>query len=165
MNFSIFHQMPLWLDFVIFITVLLTSLEAGFRVGVFQQDRWKDAEGGGGRISLNSMFAILGLMLAFTFGAGVNHHKAREEAVITEANALGTAHLRAGLLDEPGRTELRTVLLGYARTRTTGSNNRPTTVSELRGGSRSRGRPRPRSGQSRSESSGSRSAARSKPPW
>ncbi len=63
------------------------------------------------------MFALLGLILAFTYGAGVNRFDARKEAVVLEVNAMSTAFLRAGLVAEPGRTELKQALLDYARTR------------------------------------------------
>jgi hypothetical protein len=126
MRFSIFHQIPLWLDFVVFLAVLLVALEVGFRIGLVRQNAWKDDEEAGGRISLTSMFAVLGLMLAFTFGAAITRHEARKKAVIAEANALGTAFLHAGLAAEPGRAELRTALLDYARTRTTDRSRRMT---------------------------------------
>jgi len=117
MDFSIYHQIPLWLDFVIFLAVLLAALELGYQIGIRRRDARKEDEAAGGKISLTSMFAVLGLMLAFTFGAAISRHEARKRAVIAEANALGTAFLRASLVDEPGRTELRTALLDYARTR------------------------------------------------
>ena len=117
MDFSIYHQIPLWLDFVISLAALLAALELGYRIGIRRRDAWKEDEAAGGKISLTSMFAVLGLMLAFTFGAAISRHEARKRAVIAEANALGTAFLRASLVDEPGRTELRTALLDYARTR------------------------------------------------
>jgi hypothetical protein len=47
----------------------------------------------------------------------MNRYDHRREAVITEANALGTAFLRAGLIDGPEAAELREALLAYARTR------------------------------------------------
>jgi hypothetical protein len=64
------------------------------------------------------MFAVMRLVLAFTYASGVSRFDARKNAVILEANALGTAFHRADLVAEPGRTELRTVLLDYARSRT-----------------------------------------------
>lgn len=117
MNFSFYHQIPLWLDFAIFLAVLLASLELGYRIGLRRKEAWTENEEAGGKLSLTSMFAILGLMLAFTFSAAISRHEARKRAVITESNALSTAFLRAGLIDEPARSELRTALLDYARTR------------------------------------------------
>ncbi|MCH7228539.1 hypothetical protein [Haloferula sp. A504] len=126
MSFSIFHLVPLWLDFVIFLAVLLVALEVGYRIGVRRQHAWKSDEIGGGRISLTSMFAVLGLMLAFTFGAAINRHEARKKAIVAETNALGTAFLHASLAKEPGRSELRAALLDYARTRTSGHSGKMT---------------------------------------
>lgn len=39
MNFSFYHQIPLWLDFAFFLSFLLISLEVGFRIG------WRPEEG------------------------------------------------------------------------------------------------------------------------
>ena len=93
------------------------ALEAGYFVGVWQHDKWQDAEDGGGNLVLTSVLALLALLLAFTFADGVSHYKTRKQAVIGEANAIGTAFLRADLVADPGRTELKTALLDYARTR------------------------------------------------
>ena len=41
----------------------------------------------------------------------------RKQAVLGEANALGTAFLRAGLAPEPSRSQLRKILRDYAQTR------------------------------------------------
>ncbi|MCS7470014.1 hypothetical protein NZK35_25480 [Stieleria sp. ICT_E10.1] len=39
MSFSFDHQIPLWLDFAIFIAVLLISLELGYRIGLRRKPR------------------------------------------------------------------------------------------------------------------------------
>lgn len=56
-------------------------------------------------------------MLAFTYASGVSRFDARKDAVIKEANALGTAFHRADLVAEPAHSELKMVFLDYARTR------------------------------------------------
>ena len=56
-------------------------------------------------------------MLAFTFSAAISRYETRKKSVVAESNALSTAFLRAGLIDDPVRSELRTALLDYARTR------------------------------------------------
>jgi hypothetical protein len=56
-------------------------------------------------------------VLAFTYAVGINHHDANKKAVIIEASALGTAFLKANLVAEPGRSELKAALLDYARSR------------------------------------------------
>lgn len=105
---------------LLFFIILLVALEVGYFVGVWQHDKWKDAEDGGGGVVLTSILALLGLLLAFTFADGVSHYKTRKQAVIAEANALGTAFLRADMVADPGRTELKQALLDYARTRAVG---------------------------------------------
>ena len=117
MNFTLLDQFHHWMGGVIFLALLLAALEVGYRVGVWQHDKWQDAEDGGGNLVLTSVLALLGLLLAFTFADGVSHYKTRKQAVVSEANAIGTAFLRADMVADPGRTELQRALLDYARTR------------------------------------------------
>jgi hypothetical protein len=117
MELALLYSLPIWVAGLIFIVVLLIALESGYRMGLARRKTWKDADSGGGAIVLSSMFALLGLLLAFTYAAGVSGHDARSQAVIAETSALGTAFQRADIIAEPGRTELKMVLLDYARTR------------------------------------------------
>ena len=117
MALATIYNYPIWAVGLVFIVILTTTLELGFRVGLKNRETWKDADSGGGAVVLNSMFALMGLVLAFTYSIGVNHYDASKKAVIIEANELSTAFLKANLVAEPGRTELKTILLEYARTR------------------------------------------------
>ena len=63
------------------------------------------------------MLALLAFMLAVTYAFSLSRVDLRKQAVVNEANAIGTAFLRADLAPEPGRSELRQHLLEYARTR------------------------------------------------
>ncbi len=117
MNFPFFYQVPLIFGGLILFAVLLVALETGYRIGVKQRKKWLDADTGGGTVALSTMFALLGLIMAFTYASGVSRFEARKQAVIEEANALGTAFLRAGLIAEPGGTELKETILAYAKTR------------------------------------------------
>ncbi len=66
---------------------------------------------------LGSMLGLLGLLLAFSFGMVLNRYEARRELVTSEANAIGTAYLRAQLLDEPHRSRLSQLLFAYTSNR------------------------------------------------
>ena len=66
---------------------------------------------------LGSALGLLGLLLAFSFGMVLNRYEARRDLVTKEANAIGTAYLRAQLLDEPHRTRLSRLLVAYADNR------------------------------------------------
>jgi hypothetical protein len=112
------YEVPLWVDAAVLAIVLLVALESGFRLGLRRQREGEGAEKVvRGDVTLGSMLALLGLMLAFTYAFSLSRADMRKQAVITEANAIGTAFLRADLAAEPGRSQLRQQLLAYARTR------------------------------------------------
>jgi len=66
---------------------------------------------------LSSALGLLGLLIAFTFGMVLSRYETRRELVTQEANAIGTAYLRAQFLDEPYRSRLSTLLFDYTRNR------------------------------------------------
>ncbi len=102
---------------VVFVA-LLVAVEIGFRFGMWRRQRERDdPEDSGGDVALSSLLAILGLVLAFTYSAAVHRADARKVAAIDEANAIGTAFLRADLAPESVRTDLRQAILEYGRTR------------------------------------------------
>jgi hypothetical protein len=70
-----------------------------------------------GETTLGAILAMLGLLLAFSFGYALNLMENRKSGQLDEAAAIGTAFLRADYLAEPGRTELQKALLRYAETR------------------------------------------------
>jgi len=107
---------PLWLVGVVFVLLLLAALELGYRFGVFQRHRWPNQEVGGGTVVQSALLALLGLMLAFTYGASVSRFEARKTAVIDEANALTSAFNIAGMLGGEGEA-LRHVYLNYTNSR------------------------------------------------
>jgi hypothetical protein len=118
-HIPLLYRMPIAATLVVFIVILLAALECGFRFGLRRRVSWKDAhsEAGGGGLVQNATLALLGLMIAFTYSFTVSHYETRKRDVIDEANALGTAFLRAGLEEERGGLELQMALLEYARTR------------------------------------------------
>ena len=113
----IFDFLPLWAIAVIFLAAMMISLEVAFHVGRSRRHTWRDPEKGGGGIVQTSLFAVLGLVLAFTYSASLSKYETRKAALVNEANAIGTAFYRADLAVEPGRTELKKSLYDYARTR------------------------------------------------
>lgn len=64
-----------------------------------------------------AILGLLGLLLAFSFGGAAGRFIDRLDTVVAEANAIGTAYLRADLLSEPERTRLRRVLQRYTEAR------------------------------------------------
>ena len=64
-----------------------------------------------------AMLGILGVLLGFTLSMAIARWDARREVIIEESNAIGTLWLRAGLLEETLREELRGALGDYTDTR------------------------------------------------
>jgi hypothetical protein len=112
------YEWPIWVDGVLFWLLLLIAIEGGFWMGLRRHRRSVDAKNTvRGDVTLGSMLALLGLLLAFTYAFSLGRADMRKQAIIHEANAIGTAFLRADLGAEPGKSELRQGLLDYARTR------------------------------------------------
>ena len=116
MRTSWLYELPIWANAALFVIMLLLAAEAGFRIGLRKSDVIENNEVRGD-VTLGAMLAMLGLLLAFTYAYTLSRADHRKRATVDEANAIGTAFLRADLVKEPGRTELRRRLLEYARTR------------------------------------------------
>jgi hypothetical protein len=109
-------DLPFWIDALLIFTVLSASTEVGYRIGRSQKDV-DDPDAHGGGVALTAAMAVLGLMMALSFSDAVKRYEVRKQAIVEEANALGTAFLRADLMAETGRTELRRALYEYGKTR------------------------------------------------
>lgn len=66
---------------------------------------------------LTSTFSLLALLIGFSFGIALDRFETRRADVVNEANAIGTAHYRAGFLLPQGG-ELQQALADYATSRT-----------------------------------------------
>ena len=119
MNIPTLYYLPLWTNALLFLGLLLLALESSYRIGLWRTKRSKSdpPTGRRGEVVLTSMLGLLGLILAFTYSYTVSRSDQRKGAVLNDVNAIGTAFARADLLAEPSRTELRAILLDYARTR------------------------------------------------
>ncbi|GMU78701.1 MAG: hypothetical protein AMXMBFR46_14960 [Acidimicrobiia bacterium] len=64
-----------------------------------------------------ALVGFVALLLAFGLSMAVGRYEARRDAVVNEANAVGTAYLRAQTLVEPLRTESMRLLREYTDSR------------------------------------------------
>jgi hypothetical protein len=112
------YDIPLWVDALAFVVLLSIAVEAGYRTGLRQRRANESAEKTTrGDVTLGAMLALLGLMLAFTYAFTLSRADARKQAIVEEANAIGTAFLKADFLPESGRGVLQEGLLDFARAR------------------------------------------------
>jgi hypothetical protein len=103
------------------LAALVVALEVGYRVGL--RTRRSDPEGGGPQVGAiqGAVLGLLGLLLAFSFAAAGARFLERQDLIVQEANAIGTAYLRADLLAEPHRSELHAALKEYTEHRVAAS--------------------------------------------
>jgi hypothetical protein len=109
--------LPLWGLFAATVTLVLLSMEGGYRLGTYRCQRTpleKEAPVGA---MVGALLGLLAFMLAFTFGLAASRFDSRRLLVLDEANAIGTAYLRAGLLPDPHRSKIRSLLRGYVEAR------------------------------------------------
>lgn len=92
---------------------LIGAAELGYRLGLRFVTVTTDATKGQINTIQASLLGVLALLLGFTFSLSLNRYDARSEAVIREANAIGTAILRAELLPDPVKSDSRELLLRY----------------------------------------------------
>ena len=96
---------------------MLLLLDIGRRVGVRRLA--SDPEGartGTGTVD-GAVFALLGLLIAFTFSGAASRFDARRALIVEEANNIGTAYLRLDLLPASAQPALRDSFRRYVESR------------------------------------------------
>ena len=113
--------------FLIGLGAILVAIELG---------HWLGVRGGGetaGNVSTleGAVIGLLALILGFTFAMSLSRFETRRDAILTEANAIGTTALRARLLPEAHRKEVLGLLRDYVNVRLD-ITQRPATQADLR---------------------------------
>lgn len=92
---------------------MLVALEAGYRFG---RRRHGKETGGQGAVE-GAVFALLGLLVAFTFSGAAARFDWRRGLIVEEANAIGTAYLRVDVLPAAVQPPLRETFRRYVDSR------------------------------------------------
>jgi hypothetical protein len=99
--------------FLVSLVLLIAATELG---------RWLGKHGGG-RVEENvptlegAVLGLLALMIGFTFAMALSRFEAHRDAVLDEANAIGSTALRARLLPAPYNVECLKLLKNYVQVR------------------------------------------------
>jgi hypothetical protein len=93
------------------------SIEAGYRMGKHRLKKNPERKSEGSGAVESSVFAILGLILAFTFTGTLSRYEHRVKLILQEANAIGTAYLRLDLLPKDAQDKLRPLYREYVQSR------------------------------------------------
>tara|TARA_R110002073_G_scaffold243551_3_gene405739 strand:+ start:1722 stop:2516 length:795 start_codon:yes stop_codon:yes gene_type:complete len=101
----------------LFVAILVCN-EFSYRLGVMIQSRTDDEVKALTGAVQASILGLLALLLGFTFNMSMQRFDNRSMAVIDEANAIGTAWLRADLLPAEQRDKVKSLMADYVRART-----------------------------------------------
>jgi hypothetical protein len=86
-------------------------MQIGWRIGKkFKDESTKPANVGAIE---GAIFALLGLLIAFTFSNGISRFEDRRKLIVEEANNIGTAFLRIDLLPPEAQPEMRNLFRRY----------------------------------------------------
>jgi CDP-diglyceride synthetase len=107
-NLSNYQLLPI---FLLSIMVILAASEIGRWLGVRAGNRSES------NISTleGAVLGLLALMIGFTFAMALARFEGRREAILIEANSIGTTALRARLLPAPHNTESLRLLKDYVQ--------------------------------------------------
>ena len=96
---------------------IVACLEIGYRLGCRSVARERElAHEGIGPVEA-AIFALLGLLLAFSFSGATARLDTKRQWVVNEANAIGTAYLRLDLLPVADQPEMRRLFRSYLDSR------------------------------------------------
>ena len=92
---------------------LLVCLDIGYRLGHRAAEKYSDAAHEGIGVIEAAIFALLGLLLGFSFSGGTSRLDARRQLIVQEANAIGTTYLRLDQLPGSEQPEMRQLFREY----------------------------------------------------
>lgn len=93
---------------------MLVCVEIGFRVARKRTALGESAPSG---VVDGAVFALLGLLVAFTFSGAATRFEVRRALIVQEANDIGTAYLRLDLLAPEPRAALQDIFRRYVDAR------------------------------------------------
>ncbi len=98
---------------VLLFGAILACLDAGWRAGRRRISRDPDRAFAGQGAVEGAVFALMGLLMAFTFSGAASRFDSRRDLIVQEANAVGTAYLRLDLLPPATQPALRDLFRRY----------------------------------------------------
>lgn len=94
---------------------MLVCLDIGYRLGWRAQHHESSHEGIGALEA--AVYALLGLLLGFTFSGATSRFEAHRQLSVKEANAISTAYLRLDELPQDRQPEMRRLFRDYLNAR------------------------------------------------
>jgi hypothetical protein len=110
-------RIPLWVLFLVHCLLYGIAIEVGYRVGRWRHAHMADERDQPVAAMVASILGLLALVLGFTFNLAASRFDVRRQAVLDEANVIGTTYLRAKLLPEAQRVRAAELLREYVEVR------------------------------------------------
>jgi hypothetical protein len=95
------------------LVAMLLAMEVGRRLGRRRLARHPSSGAAGTGAIEGAVFALAGLLIAFTFSGGASRLDSRRALIAEEANEIGTAYLRIDMLPPASQPELRQLFRDY----------------------------------------------------
>jgi len=96
---------------------MVVCLDIGFRVARWSASRYPGPTYEGVGAMEAAVFALLGLLLGFSFAGGTSRLDARRQLIVQEANVISTAYLRLDLLPSAEQPQMRRLFREYVAAR------------------------------------------------
>jgi hypothetical protein len=96
---------------------MLLFLDIGRRIGARRRAQDPEGAGAGTGAVDGAVFALLGLLVAFTFSGAAARFDTRRALIVEEANAIGTAYLRLDVAPASAQPALRDLFRRYVDSR------------------------------------------------
>jgi hypothetical protein len=101
---------------IVLLLSLMVVLELGRQLGLSHTKQRGSPNKGSASVEA-AVFALFGLLLAFTFSGAATRFEHRRDLVVQEANSIGTAYLRIDLLDRQAQEKLYPLFKSYVQSR------------------------------------------------
>jgi hypothetical protein len=110
---SFFGSAPLWIIFAATVTVIVLSIYSGIFISRLRRKNLTAEDDFPVNTIVGATLALLGFILAFTFGFTASRFDSRKQLLLDDVNSIGTTYLRAGFLPEPHCKEVRNLIRNY----------------------------------------------------
>jgi hypothetical protein len=116
-SLDILYGTDAWIIQVVFLSLMVAGVEAGFRFGRRMAEKTGEMVKPQISVVEGSLVGVLGLLLAFTMSMAVTRFEVRKQLVLDDANAIGTSYRRTKLLPEPEASQIANLLRQYVDVR------------------------------------------------
>ena len=99
--------------FLLGVGLMMLCIEVGFRLGLRGLHKSAKAQHSQVRAIMGAALGLTAFMLAFTFATAQSHYEVRVQKMLEEVSLVNDAFMQADLMEEPYRSQARSLLREY----------------------------------------------------